>query len=170
MTTILCTSVRKNNRESLTGDRRGGRRPLPSLRTPPSLPVPEHRDTALAHASARENPSESPEHRRLRVSFFHPAVFLLRKGFPQPSPASRDPSRWVGSGRGAAMSAGGAAGLPAPRWRPPARYRAAPAGGEGGSSPAERGWKSVRRSLLLLLLLFLKIATILLFFTRPQSL
>lgn len=37
------------------------------------------------------------------------------------------------------MSAGGAAGLPAPRWRPPVRYRAAPAGGEGSSSPAERG-------------------------------
>lgn len=79
-------------------------------------------------------------------------MFLLREGLPQASPAGGHPSRWEGSGRGAAMSAGGAAGLPAPRWRPPARYRAAPAGGEGGSSPTERG--AEKRAQILVVITF----------------
>lgn len=154
LTTILCTSVRKNNRESLTGDRRRGPRPLPSLRTPPSLPVPEHRDTALARASARENPSESPEHRRIRVSFFTQQCFCSGKGSLRlRQPAGTRPAGRAQGGAPPCRRAERRGCLPQDGGRQPGTAR--PRLGERGAAPQRKGGrKSVRRSLLSLLLLF----------------
>lgn len=171
MTTILCTSVRKNNREPLTGDRRRGPRPLPSLRKPPSLPVPEHRDTALSPCQRSEKPIREPRAPPFTGVFFSPSSIFAQERAPSAFAGQQGPVPLGGLRAGRRHVGGRSGGAACPKMAAASQVPRGAGWGRGGQLPSGKGGrKSVRRFLLSLLLIFLKIATILLFFTRPQSL
>lgn len=139
MTTILCTSVRKNNREPLTGDRRRGPRPLPSLRKPPSLPVPEHRDTALSPCQRSEKPIREPRAPPFTGVFFSPSSIFAQERAPSAFAGQQGPVPLGGLRAGRRHVGGRSGGAACPKMAAASQVPRGAGWGRGGQLPSGKG-------------------------------
>lgn len=121
---------------------REGRSHSPLAAHRPTSRLPGHRDTALAHASARENPSESPEHNRRGPSFFTqrpPSSVFAQERTPSALAGRRGPVPLGGLRAGRRHVGGRRGGTACPKMAAASQVPCGAGWGRGGQLPNGKG-------------------------------